>query len=119
MSLNLGMLGPYDQAKEILQKNFGNFQGIGPCSSLIAAFFACVFSLPFDNVKTKYQKMVKGADGKYPYVNFADCFSKSLKNEGFFGLYVGFPTYLLRIGPHVVITLLATDYLNSRFNKPS
>ena len=117
MALNLGMLGPYDQAKETLQRYFGNFQGIGICSSCIAAFLACVFSLPFDNVKTKFQKMVKGSDGQYPYKNFADCFTKSLKNEGFLGLYVGFPTFVIRIAPHVVITLLATDFLNSRFNK--
>ena len=117
MALNLGMLGPYDQAKETLQSIFGNFRGIGICSSCIAAFLACVFSLPFDNVKTKYQRMIKGADGLYPYKNFADCFGKSLKNEGFFGLYVGFPTFVGRIAPHVVITLLSIDFLNSRFNK--
>ncbi|OMJ85548.1 hypothetical protein SteCoe_13087 [Stentor coeruleus] len=117
MSLNFGMLGPYDQAKEVLQKQFGNFTGIGPTSSFIAAFFACVFSLPFDNVKTKFQKMIKGPDGTYPYKSFGDCFTKSLKSEGPLGLYVGFFTYVTRIAPHVIITLLTTDFLNSRFNK--
>lgn len=117
MALNLGMLAPYDQAKEMLTKSFGNFQGIGICSSFIAAFLACVFSLPFDNVKTKFQKMVKGPDGQYPYKNFADCFGKSLKNEGFFGLYIGFPTFVVRIAPHVIITLLSIDFLNNKFNK--
>ena len=117
MALNFGMLGPYDQAKETLMKNFGNFQGIGITSSCIAAFFACLFSLPFDNVKTKFQKMVKGPDGSYPYKSFADCFTKSLAAEGFLGLYVGFFTYVIRIAPHVVITLLTTDFLNARFNK--
>ena len=116
MALNFGMLGPYDQAKEVLQKNFGNFYGLGPVSSCIAAFFACLFSLPFDNVKTKFQKMTKGADGEYPYKNFADCFKKSLAKEGALGLYVGFFTYVIRIAPHVVITLLSIDYLNSKFN---
>ena len=116
MALNFGMLGPYDQAKEMLQKNFGNFKGLNICSSMIAAFFACVFSLPFDNVKTKYQKMIKGPDGQFPYASFGDCFRKSLKNEGPLGLYVGFPTYVIRIAPHVIITLLTTDFLNSRFN---
>ena len=116
MAINFGMLGPYDQAKEMLQKSFGNFQGINITSSCIAAFFACVFSLPFDNVKTKYQKMIKGPDGQFPYANFGDCFKKSLKNEGFFGLYIGFPTFVVRIAPHVIITLLTTDFLNARFN---
>jgi solute carrier family 25 (mitochondrial oxoglutarate transporter), member 11 len=116
MALNFGMLGPYDQAKETLSKVFGTFKGIGITSSAIAAFFACLFSLPFDNVKTKFQKMIKEPDGQYPYRSFLDCFSKSLKNEGLIGLYAGFPTFVFRIAPHIVITLLATDYLNSQFN---
>ena len=117
MAYNFGMLGPYDQAKETLEKNFGNFTGIRPISLLISAFFACLFSLPFDNVKTKFQKMTKGADGLYPYKNFADCFKKSLVAEGPLGLYVGYFTYVLRVAPHVIITLLSTEYLTSRYNK--
>lgn len=117
MSYNFGMLGPYDQAKETLQRNFGNFSGLGPVSSIISAFFACLFSLPFDNVKTKFQKMAKGADGQYPYKNFADCFKKSLAAEGILGLYVGYFTYVMRVAPHVIITLLTIDYLTSRFNR--
>jgi solute carrier family 25 oxoglutarate transporter 11 len=119
MSLNLGMLAPYDQAKETLKHYFGEFKGISVTSSAIAAFFACAFSLPFDNVKTKYQRMAKGTDGKMPYSGFFDCFSKSMAQEGFFGLYVGFWTYVMRIAPHVIITLLTVDHLQSKFNKPS
>mmetsp|Transcript_13350 Transcript_13350/g.25062 ORF Transcript_13350/g.25062 Transcript_13350/m.25062 type:complete len:300 (-) Transcript_13350:1379-2278(-) len=118
MALNLGMLAPYDQAKEVLKKNFGEFKGINVTSSGIAAFFACAFSLPFDNVKTKYQRMAKGADGKMPYSGFFDCFSKSMAQEGFFGLYVGFWTYVIRIAPHAIITLLTVDYLQANYNKP-
>ena len=119
MSINLGMLAPYDQAKEMLTKQFGDFNGIRPVCSFIAAFFACVFSLPFDNVKTKFQRMAKLDDGTYPYKNFADCFKKTTVNEGFMGLYVGFGTYVIRIAPHAIITLLVVDFLNSVFNKPS
>jgi solute carrier family 25 oxoglutarate transporter 11 len=119
MSLNLGMLAPYDQAKESLKSYFGEFKGIAVASSGIAAFFACLFSLPFDNVKTKYQRMAMGADGKLPYSGFVDCFSKSLAQEGALGLYVGFWTYVIRIAPHAIITLLTVDYLQARFNKPS
>lgn len=113
MALNLGMLGPFDQAKEMLQAQFGSFKGLVVSASFIAAFFACVLSLPFDNVKTKFQRMAKGADGTFPYKNFADCFMKTLSREGFTGFYVGFPTYVTRIAPHVIITLITQDFLTS------
>jgi len=111
MALNLGMLAPFDQAKEMLRAQFGNFQGLVVCASMIAAFFASVLSLPFDNVKTKYQRMAKGADGKFPYTSFADCFMKTLSKEGPLGFYVGFPTFVTRIAPHVVITLVVQELL--------
>jgi len=49
-------------------------------SSWIAGIFASWFSLPFDNVKTKLQKMKAGADGKMPYSGLFNCFLKSIKN---------------------------------------
>lgn len=33
-------------------------------------------SLPFDNAKTKIQKMTKNADGTYPYKNIFDAMGK-------------------------------------------
>ncbi len=111
MALNLGMLGPFDQAKEMLRARFGDFNGLVVSSSCIAAFFACVLSLPFDNVKTKFQRMAKGTDGKFPYTSFADCFMKTLTREGPLGFYVGFPPFMTRIAPHVVITLVVQDLL--------
>ena len=117
MSMNLGMLAPYDQAKETLTRIYGDSEAVRISSSLIAAFFACTFSLPFDNIKTKYQKMVKNADGSMPYKNFFDCFSTSFRREGVLGLYVGFATYLARVGPHAIIVLLLQDWLQRNFNQ--
>ena len=56
MSLNFGMLGPYDETKEKLAKVMkpGTVQAL--LSSAIAGFLASFFSLPFDNIKTKLQK---------------------------------------------------------------
>lgn len=116
MSINVGMLCTNEQSKDMLKSMFGEFKGLTVCASFIAGFFACVLSLPFDNVKTKYQRMAKDANGVYPYSSFFDCFSKSYKQQGFLGLYVGFGTYVIRIAPHAIITLLAVDYLNKRFN---
>jgi len=35
-------------------------------------------SLPFDNLKTKLQKMKAGPDGKYPYSGVPDCILKTV-----------------------------------------
>lgn len=92
-----------------MSDRYGNFTGLRIVSSIWAAFWACCLSLPFDNIKTKYQKMVKLPDGTYPYKGFSDCFARSIKAEGLMGLYVGFPTYVIRISPHAIISLLLMD----------
>ena len=60
-------------------------------------------SLPFDNVKTKMQKMTKLPDGTMPYKSLLDCAIKTATNESFLGLWTGLPTYFVRICPHVMI----------------
>ena len=72
-------------------------------------------SLPFDNVKTKLQKQTKGPTGEYPYAGVTDCFMKSISNEGFFKLWAGLPTFVVRIAPHVMITLIVSEFLKKRF----
>ena len=39
---------------------------------------ASFISLPFDNAKTKIQKMKAGPDGKFPYANVFDALRKVL-----------------------------------------
>jgi hypothetical protein len=38
----------------------------------MAGFLASFLSLPFDNAKTRMQKMKAGPDGKMPYANIFD-----------------------------------------------
>lgn len=111
-AMNFGMLAPYDQTKEFLDRNMGVSTMNRIYASVIAAFCACVISLPFDNIKTKYQRMMKLPDGSFPYNGFIDCFRKSISKEGFMGLYVGFPVFVMRVGPNAVITLLTQDLLH-------
>lgn len=79
MALNFGMLAFYDEAKETLIKLTGKGATdpvIKLGSSAVAGFMASFFSLPFDNAKTKMQKMSKLPDGTYPYKNFVDTILK-------------------------------------------
>ena len=111
-ALNIAMLVSYDTAKETATAALGASASpfVIQCgSSMISAVATAVISLPFDNVKTKIQKMKAGPDGKLPYSGVPDCFVKSIAQEGITGLWAGLPTYYFRVGPHAIITLLAAE----------
>ena len=59
--------------------------------------------------------MKKGPDGKFPYSSFLDCAAKTAANEGITGFWAGLPTYYFRVGPHAMITLMASEYLRTLF----
>lgn len=111
-ALNFGMLAPYDQCKEYLDKTLGHGSMNRIYSSLIAAFCACIISMPFDNIKVKCQRMTCNVSGVYPYSSSLDCIQKSIQREGIIGLYAGFGVFIIRVGPNVIITLLTLDLLH-------
>ena len=55
--------------------------------------------------------MKPNADGVMPYKNIFDAMGKTVRYEGFTALWVGFPTFYVRIAPHVCITLILQDFL--------
>ncbi|GLC44514.1 hypothetical protein PLESTB_000065100 [Pleodorina starrii] len=119
MSLNMGMLASNDQAKEMIEgagfEKGGSVAVLG--GAFIAGFLASAFSLPFDFIKTRLQKMTPNPDGTMPYKGPIDCAIQTLKNEGPMKFYTGFPTYCIRIAPHVVFTLVFVDML-PKLQKP-
>jgi len=74
MSLNLGMFTAYAASKERLIKQMPNNVGLAwVISSIFAGSVAATMSLPFDNAKTKMQKMTADpVTGKMPYKNVFD-----------------------------------------------
>jgi solute carrier family 25 oxoglutarate transporter 11 len=86
-------------------------------SSVVSGIAASVASLPFDLVKTRLQKMRPNADGTMPYKGFFDCTKQILANEGPLAFYKGLSTYIFRISPHVIITLIVLDYLNKTVDR--
>ena len=117
MSLNLGMLGPYDQVKEMISKITGPSKVANFGASAVAGFLASFMSLPFDNMKTKLQRMKANPDGSLPYKGMMDCAMKTIQKEGPLGFYTGFPTYYVRIAPHAMLTLLFSDVLKNLLYK--
>jgi solute carrier family 25 oxoglutarate transporter 11 len=118
MAMNLGMLTTYDEVKERLNTLRGTKDTMSTqiISSFSAGIVCSFLSLPFDNAKTKIQKMAKNPEGKLPYNGLVDCMTKTVKREGLQGLWAGYPTFYVRVGIHSMITLLVQDYLQHHFN---
>jgi len=78
---------------------------------MFAGGVAATMSLPFDNAKTKLQSMKPDAEGKLPYKNIFDAMGKTISQDGPAALWVGLPTFVMRIAPHVIITMLCSEKL--------
>jgi solute carrier family 25 oxoglutarate transporter 11 len=105
----------YELIKQELDYLYGFAASHRIYASVFSSVLSCVASLPVDNFKTKMQKMVRNPDGSEPYRNIWDCLRKSIQREGVAGLYVGFPVYVTRIAPHVILSMLLQDFLHHHF----
>jgi len=117
MAMNFAMMTSFEEAKKIIGKYTKNNRLNSVLSSCVAGFCGAFLSLPFDNTKTKIQRMKANAEGKMPYDGIIDCFKKSIKKEGFPKLWVGFSTFYVRVAPHAIISLLINEFLRNTFTK--
>ncbi|EFA03243.2 Calcium-binding mitochondrial carrier protein Aralar1-like Protein [Tribolium castaneum] len=69
---------------------------------------SCVF--PLDLVKTRLQNQQIGPNGERMYASMFDCFKKTYKAEGYFGMYRGSAVNILLITPEKAIKLAANDF---------
>ena len=74
----------------------------------------CVF--PIDLVKTRLQSQSVTAGGVPQYNSMLDCFRKTFRNEGFFGMYRGSGVNILLITPEKAIKLTANDFFRHRLS---
>jgi len=122
MSMNVGMLACYDQAKEVVAKLLNDPMENGPTigtklgSSAVAGFTAALFSLPFDLIKSRLMaQKIDPATGKMPYKGIADCAMQIFKKEGPLGFYGGFSAYYGRCAPHAMIILLSIESITQTY----
>lgn len=111
MALNFGMLAPYDTCKRFLSPFLGMTKINYLLSSFLCGLSASILCLPFDNIKVKLQKDVPGPDGKKRYKGVINCFTKTLRTEGFFSFWTGLPIFWVFVGNHTMLALLISDYL--------
>ena len=112
MSVNMSQLVTYDLCKNIMTEFIGknHDKAVMFSASMIAAVATSLASLPFDNIKTKLQKMKRLPDGSTPYSGIIDCTYKTIANEGVRGFWAGLPTYYFRVGPHSILILLSAEF---------
>lgn len=125
MSMNVGMLACYDQAKELVANILNDPVTDGSPqlttklgSSAIAGFTAAAFSLPFDLMKSRL--MAQKPDpitGELPYKSLFDCGVKIFRNEGPLGFWGGFTAYYGRCAPHAMIILISIESITELYRK--
>ena len=72
---------------------------------VLGAFAGVCCNQPLDVVRNRLYNQPIGADGQGTlYAGAIDCAKQLLRNEGPLGLYRGFSSHYLRVGPHYVLT---------------
>jgi solute carrier family 25 oxoglutarate transporter 11 len=124
MSMNVGMLACYDQAKETVASLLNDPMIGGPTlatqlgASAIAGFTAALFSLPFDVIKSRLMAMKPDPmTGVMPYKGVVDCTIMIAKKEGIAGFFAGFSAYYGRCAPHAMIILLSIESITNFYKK--
>jgi len=122
MSMNVGMLACYDQAKETVAKLLNDPMTDGPAlttrigASCVAGFTAALFSMPFDLIKSRLMAQKMDPMTKMmPYSGVVDCAGQILKNDGPLGFFSGFSAYYARCAPHAMIILLSIESITQGY----
>lgn len=124
MSMNVGMLACYDQAKSFISANVTKDENPGKpsvatniLSSAVAGFTSAFFSLPFDMLKSRLQDMKPNSKGEMPYTGLMDCSLSIFRKEGIFAFWTGFPAYYGRCAPHAMIILMTIEQITALYKK--
>jgi hypothetical protein len=118
VGLLLGSLSSfYDYLKEYYYYFFGPTHWLRPMILVPTSLLACLVSLPFDNIKTRFHVMQALPDGRMPYNNVFDAFSKIMVFEGnrskysnYFAYHTGFASYLAKIYFSLLSGVYMSDY---------
>lgn len=113
--INVGMLSTYGDYKKFFGPYLDGVDGQGNrfFSGFMSGWTAATVALPFDYVKTLIQKQKPDAAGKLPYSGMVDCAGKCIAEKGVLSLWTGYPTFVARICPHIMLTWVFMDNLKA------
>jgi len=120
--VNMGDLTTYDSVKKYLLRNTSleddwlcHF-----CSSYCSGIVAASLSSPADLVKARVMNQPFDERGRpLVYKSSVDCLLKTVRNEGFFGLYKGFLPCYIRMGPWSMIFWMSYEEIRKVFGVTS
>jgi hypothetical protein len=103
MLMTAGQMASYDVAKDRLLRTpyFKDDVITHFTSGAIAGVIATIICSPIDVVKTRLMNMKTGA-----YRGVADCFVKTMKNEGSIAFFKGFGPSVSRLVPQTILTFM-------------
>jgi solute carrier family 25 oxoglutarate transporter 11 len=122
ISMNVGMMAFYDQAKETVGHMVNDPDPSRPLmitkmgSAAVAGFMCAFLSLPFDMIKSRLQDMKPLKDGSMPYKGVGDCMRKLIAAEGVTSLWTGFSAYYFRCAPHAMTILLVREEIYKMYD---
>jgi len=120
MSMNVGMMACYDQAKETITKFTKDPDSLTTriLASWAGGFFCAFLSLPFDMIKSRLQNMRADLKtGEFPYKGVFHCGMRVIREEGFHRLWTGFGAYYFRCAPHTMIILLTRENIRHKYRE--
>lgn len=115
LAINVGMLSSYDSYKAFVGPFLDGKDGqitrfVG---GALSGWTAATVALPFDYVKTLLQKQTPDAQGNLPYSGLVDCARKTVAEKGVLALWTGYPTFVIRICPHIMLTWVFMDNIKA------
>ncbi|KAJ8709207.1 hypothetical protein PYW07_009033 [Mythimna separata] len=84
----------------------------------IAGIVGVSIVFPLDLVKTRLQNQTIGPKGEKQYTSMIDCFRKTYRAEGYFGMYRGSGVNILLITPEKAIKLACNDIFRMHLALP-
>ncbi|KAJ8711773.1 hypothetical protein PYW08_008727 [Mythimna loreyi] len=84
----------------------------------IAGIVGVSIVFPLDLVKTRLQNQTIGPNGEKQYTSMVDCFRKTYRAEGYFGMYRGSGVNILLITPEKAIKLTCNDIFRMHLSLP-
>lgn len=111
LAVNIGQLTTYDTFKDMFGPSLpGGRDGQTSrfFNGFLSGWVAATLSLPFDYVKTQMQKDTKGR-----YKGMADCAKQTMAEGGIKQFYSGYPTFVMRLTPHIMLTWVFLDNLKA------
>ncbi|XP_017070730.1 mitochondrial 2-oxoglutarate/malate carrier protein [Drosophila eugracilis] len=116
MVVNMVQLASYSLMKNHLRGYIDEGIPLHLSAAMMSGLLSSLASMPLDLAKTRIQQM-RMIEGKPEYSGAIDVLKKVVKNEGAFAMWKGFTPYLIRMGPHTILSFVFLEQMNKAYNK--